>query len=121
MITSWTLENFKSVIERSNLPFGKLTLFTGANSAGKSTIIQSILLTTQTVQSTVMYRPVVLNGHIARLGAFQDLVSRGDISKKISVSFELVIAQPLSSFRGDLLSTGVIRPFFLAIAKTLIT
>jgi predicted ATPase len=68
-----------------------LTLFTGANSAGKSTIIQSILLTAQTIQSSVFSRPVVLNGHMARLGSFQDLVSSGDETRDISIGFDLSV------------------------------
>jgi predicted ATPase len=89
MITSWRVCNFKSVTDETKLQLAPLTLFTGANSAGKSTIIQSMLLTAQTIQSSVISRPVVLNGHMARLGSYKDLVSSGDEEKNISIGFEI--------------------------------
>lgn len=90
MLTSWRLSQFKSAMDETNLKLAPLTLFTGANSAGKSTVIQSMLLTAQTIQSSVMSRPVVLNGHIARLGSFKDIVSSGDERNIITVGFDLV-------------------------------
>src|SRR5439155_17344326 len=70
MIERWRLSNFKSVYEQVELPLAPLTVFAGANSSGKSTFIQSILLVAQTLTSQVHSRPVVLNGHIIRLGKF---------------------------------------------------
>jgi predicted ATPase len=75
MLTKWTVENFKSIYEPTPIVLAPLTIFAGANSSGKSTIIQSILLTAQTIQSPVHSKSVVLNGHILRLGAFDDIVS----------------------------------------------
>lgn len=90
MIKKWILENFKSVSNRTTLEFAPLTVFAGANSSGKSTIIQSLLLTTQTIQSQVHSRPVVLNGHIVRLGTFSDILSNLAQSSGISIGFELI-------------------------------
>ena len=92
MIRSWRIARFKSVRTETSLNFAPLTLFTGANSAGKSTIIQSILLTAQTVQSTLQSRAVVLNGQIARLGAFRDVLSNDASERTILIGFELDIA-----------------------------
>jgi predicted ATPase len=90
MIKSWTLEHFKSVYERTTLEFAPLTIFAGANSSGKSTLIQSLLLTTQTLQNTVYSRPVILNGHIVRLGAFDDIASNSHENDLVKIGFELV-------------------------------
>lgn len=90
MINKWILEHFKSVNERITLQLAPLTVFAGANSSGKSTIIQSILLTTQTIQSQVQSRPVVLNGHIVRLGTFNDIISTQAKFPNISIGFELL-------------------------------
>lgn len=87
MLHAWSLTNFKSVTEQTDLELGKLTIFTGANSAGKSTIIQSILLTAQSLQSSVTNRPVIMNGHMARLGSFRDVVSSADRNRAIAVGF----------------------------------
>ena len=89
MLQAWVLANFKSVTEETNLEFGKLTIFTGANSAGKSTVIQSILLTAQSLQSAVTNRPVIMNGNMARLGSFRDVVSSADKSRHIKIGFNL--------------------------------
>ncbi|MFC5439801.1 AAA family ATPase [Rhodanobacter ginsenosidimutans] len=102
MLTSWRLSQFKSAMDETDLKLAPLTLFTGANSAGKSTVIQSMLLTAQTIQSSVMSRPVVLNGHIARLGSFTDIVSSGDEKKSITVGFDLVPdIESATVFGGD--------------------
>ena len=62
MIKEWKLDNFKSIDKEIDLEFRPLTLFTGANSSGKSTILQSILLVTQTLQSPIASRSIVLYG-----------------------------------------------------------
>lgn len=89
MLTTWRLCRFKSVIDETTLPLAGLTIFTGANSAGKSTVIQSMLLTAQSLQSSNLDRPVVLNGHIARLGSFRDLVSSADTKEAITIGFRI--------------------------------
>jgi predicted ATPase len=89
MIRSWTLEYFKSVFEKTKLEFAPLTIFSGANSSGKTTIIQSLLLTTQTLQNSVNSRPIILNGHIIKMGSFDDIVSNGHKNKSILIDFNL--------------------------------
>lgn len=49
MILEWTLGNFKSVKQTPKLKFAPLTIICGANSSGKSTIIQSVLMISQTL------------------------------------------------------------------------
>jgi len=89
VITEWAIENFKSIRARASLPLAPLTLFVGQNSAGKSTVIQSILLTAQTLQSNASSRRVVLNGRIVRLGSFADIHANNSNSPLISISFNL--------------------------------
>ncbi|TGK41273.1 AAA family ATPase [Leptospira andrefontaineae] len=89
MIKSWNIRNFKSIAEESKLEFSPLTIFVGANSSGKSTIIQSLLIAIQTMQSQVQARSVVLNGHIVRLGSFEDIVSNFDKNGDITIGFEI--------------------------------
>jgi predicted ATPase len=89
MIKTWTLQYFKSVYEKTTLKFAPLTIFSGANSSGKSTIIQSLLLTAQTLQNSVYDRPIILNGHIIKVGSFKDIVSNGHEQENILIGFEL--------------------------------
>lgn len=97
MIESWTLKHFKSVYEETTLSFAPLTVFAGENSSGKSTMLQSLLLTTQTVQNPVQARSVILNGHIVRLGEFDDVVSNSSESGDISVGFQIKAQQYFDS------------------------
>lgn len=89
MINKWILDNFKSINEEKKLPFRPLTIFTGANSSGKSTILQSILLVTQTLQDSIPSRSIVLNGWFKKFGSYDDIVHRRDFGKDIKIGFEL--------------------------------
>lgn len=94
MITKWTIKNFKSVSKKTDLKFEPLTIFAGANSSGKSTIIQSLLLTAQTIQNSVTSRSVILNGHISKFGNFNDILSHNENDKNdkndIEIGFSLI-------------------------------
>ncbi len=90
MLKVWTLQHFKSVCDKTTLQLAPLTIFAGANSSGKSTLIQSILLTAQTLQSPVRSRSIIMNGHIVRLGAFKDVVSNSHRSDFILVGFQII-------------------------------
>ena len=50
-LRSLSLENFKSVSQQ-DINFKPLSVIVGANSSGKSTLLQSILLLTQSTQTT---------------------------------------------------------------------
>lgn len=89
MINKWILDNFKSIDKEKNLEFRPLTIFTGANSSGKSTVLQSILLLTQTLQNQIHSRSIVLNGSIKRFGSYDDVVYRRDCTKDIKIGFSL--------------------------------
>lgn len=85
MIAKWKVFNFKSIREETELDFGPLTIFAGANSSGKSTFIQSILLVAQTLAHKVGSRSVVLNGALTSLGEFDDLKSNDSESNQITI------------------------------------
>lgn len=85
MITKWKIFNFKSIHEETELDLGPLTIFAGANSSGKSTFIQSILLVAQTLAHKVGSRSVVLNGALTSLGQFDDLKSNTGSSNQITI------------------------------------
>ncbi len=89
MIQTWTIQNFKSVSDKTTLHMKPLTLFAGPNSSGKSTLIQSILLVAQTLQTTVNSRSVVLNGHMLRLGSFDEIVFNHQKDQRVCIGFGL--------------------------------
>ncbi|WP_081052666.1 AAA family ATPase [Burkholderia cepacia] len=95
MLTKLYLENFKSIGKKTSVELSPLTVFAGSNSSGKSTLLQSILLLAQTVQSNVYRRSIVLNGAIIRLGTFGDIFSANTTpdsageSKYITIGFDM--------------------------------
>jgi predicted ATPase len=66
------LSNFKSVQDEA-VPITALTVLVGPNSAGKSTILQALLVLTQAAQSAVEGGAFPLNGDLVRLGRFEDV------------------------------------------------
>ena len=87
MITKWKVSNFKSIREETELDISPLTIFAGANSSGKSTFLQPILLVAQTLAHRVTSRSVVLNGSLTRLGQFDDLRSVNSDIDQISIGW----------------------------------
>ena len=65
------LRDFKSVAE-ANVELRPLTVVVGANSSGKSTLLQSILAVAQAVRSDVSTAEFPLNGEFVRLGTFDE-------------------------------------------------
>jgi predicted ATPase len=102
MIASWKLFNFKSIKNETTLEFGPLTIFAGANSSGKSTWLQSVLLISQTLSHRMRSRSVVLNGSLTRLGQFDDLKSNGGNANQIVIGWECVpqAESPLMALDG---------------------
>ena len=92
MITKWKAFNFKSIRKETELDIAPLTIFAGANSSGKSTFLQPILLVAQTLAHKVTSRSVVLNGAFARLGQFDDLRSVDSDADQIAIGWTV---QPL--------------------------
>lgn len=89
MITNWKLCNFKSIEKDKDFELRPLTIFAGANSSGKSTVLQSILLITQTIQNPIKSRSVILNGHISKFGSYEDIVTNRIVDKKIKLGFNI--------------------------------
>ena len=86
MITGCKIKNFKSIRDEEDLEIRPLTIFTGANSSGKSTFIQSILLVAQTIiHKQIALQSVVLNGNFMSFGQFDDILHNGSELEDITV------------------------------------
>ena len=107
MITKWKVFNFKSIREETELELGPLTIFAGANSSGKSTFIQSILLVAQTLAYKIGSRSVVLNGALTSLGQFNDLKSIGGEPDQITIK---CTCRPLQDQDAEISSHSKISP-----------
>lgn len=89
MLRSWQVSNFKSIgTPASQLELGAITIFAGANSSGKSSVIQSLLLIVQTLagENDTALR---LNGDLVSLGTAQDVWHNGKTVEPLRVAFTL--------------------------------
>lgn len=89
MLKRWHLSNFKAFQKPADLTLAPLTLFMGANSSGKSTIIQAILLIKQTLQYASTEKPLALNGPLLQLGEVRDVVSDTAQENRFSLGWTL--------------------------------
>ncbi|MBZ9942654.1 DUF3696 domain-containing protein [Mesorhizobium sp. BR1-1-13] len=106
MLKEWTIGNFKSFSGTTTIPLAPITILAGANSSGKSSIIQSILLVKQTLQYAPATRPIGLNGPLLKLGRFDDIKNASTAAPDIQLGWVL---DDLQSYRFS--PGGVQSPF----------
>jgi predicted ATPase len=91
MILKWQLKNFKSIATDMNtIDFSPITIISGANSSGKSTLIQSIQLMMQTLSNRENI-PLQLNGDLVNLGQVGDLWHNGVLPEDLSDTDNLLV------------------------------
>jgi predicted ATPase len=85
MITEIRLQNFKCFKDEI-IDIGPLTVLTGLNGTGKSSVIQSLLLLRQSYLEGVLLKGLSLNGDLISLGTGRDvLYERTEGSEKIGI------------------------------------
>src|SRR6266851_66842 len=75
MLKSWSIKNFKPIVDSGELQLAPVTVFAGRNSSGKSSLLQSILMISQTLGSRLLDRPLLPNERLVQLGTFEDILS----------------------------------------------
>ena len=73
MITELHIQNFKSHKD-TRLPLKSLTLLTGINGSGKSSVIQSLLLLRQSYKRQQLSDALMLNGSFCEIGTGKDAI-----------------------------------------------
>lgn len=101
MINEWRISRFKSIGGTEKLPFRGLTILAGPNSSGKSSVIQSILLTSQSLGSQVTDRQLVLNGELVKLGTFEDVHNQQASDRTIHFGFDVDLDPEQQSFAAS--------------------
>lgn len=88
MITSLHLQNFKAFKDqRFNL--APLTLLAGLNGAGKSSLLQALLVLRQSFdQGLLAGNKVALNGDLVHLGRFEEVLCESADNESISIGIE---------------------------------
>lgn len=69
------IENFKSYTEKQYIHFSDLSVLLGANSSGKSTALQALLVMKQTTECNSSDEELLLSGKYVALGDFDDVIS----------------------------------------------
>ena len=73
-ITALTVRGFKSIHDETTIQIRPLTVLAGANSSGKSSMIQPLLLLKQTLESPYDPGPLLLNGPNVKFTEVKQLV-----------------------------------------------
>lgn len=98
MLTQLQIQNFKGWKDTGSIRMAPITLFFGANSSGKSSIGQFLMLLKQTVES--QDRKAVLfpggKNSAVQLGSFQDLVFGRDVSRSVEFSYQWQLPDSIS-------------------------
>ncbi len=85
MIERLDLQYFKC-FEELKLPLSQLTLLSGSNAAGKSSVIQALNLLHQTISNHEWSNRLLLNGNIVNAGTVQDVVDKVNGRRGFQVS-----------------------------------
>ncbi len=99
MLTALHLGNFKAFAETQRIPLRPLTLIYGANSAGKSSIIHSLVLARHALETgNLDVHLTSVGGESVDLGGFRQYVHRREANRRMEWAVDL----NASNFRGRL-------------------
>ncbi len=89
MLRKLIVRNMKSFESLQDAPLSKITLIYGPNSAGKSSLIQSLLLLKQTLDDPDPLRSsLIARGPLVDLGSFTALIHGHDTSKPLMIGLQ---------------------------------
>lgn len=89
MLKSWSIENFKAIVNSGDLKLAPITILAGKNSSGKSSLLQSILMIAQTLSNQNRDLALLTNGDLAELRTFEDILSDYTQSDSMKIKFQL--------------------------------
>ncbi|MBI5178404.1 MAG: DUF3696 domain-containing protein [Nitrospinae bacterium] len=97
MLTSLEIKNFKSWKSTEKIRTAPITGFFGANSSGKTSLIQLLLLLKQTVESSDRLQPLNLGDEKSpvELGTFKDIVHKHSIQEALQWEIAWKPSQPI--------------------------
>lgn len=90
-ITGISVKGFKSIAEPIDIEIRPLTILAGANSSGKSSIMQPLLMLKQTLEAPYDPGPLLIDGPNVRFTSADQFLSRlnGKVGEKFTVGLEL--------------------------------
>jgi len=110
MLTKISIENFKAIGDRVEIPIRPLTLLFGANSAGKSTILQALHYAREIIErQNLDPDKTISGGDFIDLGGFKNFAHNHNINKEVKIKFDLDLSNT------DLLGNNPINEYLLPI------
>lgn len=88
-ITRIAVEGFKSISKRQSIDIAPLTILAGANSSGKSSIMQPLLMLKQTLESTFDPGPLWIGGPNVKFTSTDQFLSRNGDQRNLTIELEL--------------------------------
>ena len=92
MFTEIRLQNFKCYRDTGRVRLRPLTLLIGPNNAGKSTLLQAILMLKQTYEDRDVGEPLITSGPYVDLGSFHDILRGGRRASRATLSVSLKVS-----------------------------
>jgi predicted ATPase len=88
-ITSIGVKGFKSIRDSQTIAIAPLTVLAGANSSGKSSVIQPLLLMKQTIEAPYDPGPLLIKGPFSDFNLFEQLLFHSPYSRDFKQAGEL--------------------------------
>ncbi len=105
-ITRIAVEGFKSISKKQSIDIAPLTILAGANSSGKSSIMQPLLMLKQTLESTFDPGPLWIGGpNVKFTSADQFLSKNGSQTTNLTIGIAAGDEEFSITFQKD--STGI--------------
>lgn len=107
MLKQLRIQNFKCWKDTGTIRMAPISLFFGANSSGKSSIGQFLMMLKQTIESPdrkAVFYPGGINSAV-QLGSYQEMVFRRELGNKIMFDYRWSLPSPLKI--NDRLSSKV--------------
>lgn len=89
MIRKLTLHNFKAFQNTGQLDIEPMTILAGANSSGKSSILQSLLLLKQTIEIDPLHINLNLDGRYVQVSGIDELTFNKPSRTECEIGFDL--------------------------------
>ncbi|UWG97788.1 AAA family ATPase [Dehalobacter sp. DCM] len=108
MLKGIQLENFKAH-KNTRLEFSKFNVLTGYNSAGKTSVLQSLVFLKQSLSR----KEIVYNDYLLKLGDFREIVQTHDTSLPVGINVILQEETDMLGYNVKLTEDGTAEDFFV--------
>ena len=107
MLTEISIENFKAFAKRQCIPLKPITLLYGPNSAGKSSLLQALLMLKQTAERNETGGGALLpEGEYVDLGGYKDFINNHNKGKEFKFGISIKFSDYMDYIHNNIFSPG---------------